>query len=391
LKNLCGFENMYKYEELIPFNAPYLVGTEYENVKLAHQGRVLSGGGVFTKKCTNWLERQTSSPKVILTHSCTAALEMMALLLDLGEGDEIIMPSYTFVSTANAFAIRGCVPVFVDIREDTLNIDENLIELAITPRTRAIVVVHYAGVSCEMDAIMSIAKYRNLVVLEDSAQGMKSYYKGRALGGIGHLGAFSFHETKNISSGEGGALLVRDPELQSRADIILHKGTNRTDFSNGLTDKYTWVDIGSSYLPSEITAAFLWSQLECADLITEQRLEVWNRYHVLLEPLEAAGYLRRPIVPSHCKHNGHIYYILLKESTDRSKIISNFKINGINAPFHYVPLHSSPGGRRYGRACGNMAVTDMQSARLVRLPIWMGLSEIQQEEVVRVLLECISS
>lgn len=376
---------------IIPFNVPYLVGTEYENVTKAHQLGVLAGNGTFTKKCNNWLEQQTSSPKAFITQSCTVALEMMAFLLELTPGDEIIMPSYTFVSTANAFVIRGCIPVFVDIREDTLNIDERLIEAAITPRTRAIVAVHYAGVSCEMDTIMSIAERRNVWVLEDAAQGIKSYYKGNPLGAIGHLGAFSFHETKNISCGEGGALLVGAPELRSRADIVCQKGTNRTDFSNGLVDKYTWVDIGSSYSPSEITAAFLWSQFECADLITEQRLEAWNRYHILMEPLETAGYLKRPVVPSYSKHNGHIYYFLLKEEADRPKVLSHFKDNGIGAVFHYIPLHSSPGGKRYGRTHGKMGVTDMQSARLVRLPMWMGISEMQQKRVVRVLLECMNS
>ena len=373
----------------VPFNVPYLVGTEPKYMEEAWLNNHLSGDGGFTKKCSNWLEQQTNCNKALLTQSCTAALEMIALLIDILPGDEIIMPSYTFVSTANAFVLRGGVPVFVDIREDTLNLDERLVEAAITPRTRAIVAVHYAGVSCEMDAIMTIAERNNLWVLEDAAQGIQSTYKGNALGSIGHLGAYSFHETKNISSGEGGALLISEAEFALRADIIRQKGTNRGEFLKGKADKYTWQDIGSSYLPSELTAAFLWAQLQNSHIITKQRLENWHRYHTMIEPLEAGGYLRRPVVPCHCEHNGHMYYVLLPEGVDRQRILSQLKKNKIFAAFHYVPLHSSPAGKRYCRTNGSMRVTNMQSARLIRLPMWMGLSKMQQDNVVRVLSECI--
>ena len=373
----------------VPFNVPYLVGTEPKYMEEAWLNNHLSGDGGFTKKCSNWLEQQTNCNKALLTQSCTAALEMIALLIDILPGDEIIMPSYTFVSTANAFVLRGGVPVFVDIREDTLNLDERLVEAAITPRTRAIVAVHYAGVSCEMDAIMTIAERNNLWVLEDAAQGIQSTYKGNALGSIGHLGAYSFHETKNISSGEGGALLISEAEFALRADIIRQKGTNRGEFLKGKADKYTWQDIGSSYLPSELTAAFLWAQLQNSHIITKQRLEKWHRYHTMIEPLEAGGYLRRPVVPSHCEHNGHMYYVLLPEGADRQRVLSQLKKNKIFAAFHYVPLHSSPAGKRYCRTNGSMRVTNMQSARLIRLPMWMGLSKMQQDKVVRVLSECI--
>ena len=369
----------------IPFNKPYMTGKELFYIAEAHFNGMLAGDGPFTKRCHRWLESRSGSDKVLLTHSCTAALEMSALLLDIQPGDEIIMPSYTFVSTANAFVLRGGIPVFVDIREDTLNLDENLIEHAITPRTRVIAPVHYAGVGCEMDTIMSIAKQHGLKVVEDAAQGVMATYKGQALGSIGDLGAYSFHETKNVISGEGGALLVNDPELSLRAEIVREKGTDRSRFFRGEVDKYTWQEAGSSFLPGELVAAFLWAQLEDADRITQGRLSCWQRYHELLEPLESAGILRRPIVPDDCQHNAHMYYVLLAGRLDRQYVLDEFKRNDIWSVFHYVPLHSSPAGQRYGRATGTMSVTNKQSERLVRLPLWSGLTEEQQGKVVSVL------
>lgn len=372
----------------IPFNWPHMTGKELYYIAEAHFNGSLAGDGPFTKRCHAWLESRTGCSRALLTHSCTAALEMAALLLDIQPGDEIIMPSYTFVSTANAFVLRGGVPVFVDIREDTLNLDERLIESAITPRTRAIVPVHYAGVSCEMDAIMAIAERHGLKVVEDAAQGVMSTYKGRALGAIGHLGAYSFHETKNVISGEGGALLVTDPALAGRAEVIREKGTDRSRFFRGEVDKYTWQEVGSSFLPGELIAAFLWAQLEEADAITRQRLVSWNRYHVMLEPLERKGMLRRPIVPADCVHNGHMYYVLLDPGLDRQRLLDDLKRSDINSVFHYVPLHSSPAGRRYGRTHGDsLSMTDRQSERLVRLPLWVGLSEDMQDKVVAALDE----
>lgn len=369
----------------IPFNWPHMTGKELYYIAEAHFGGRLAGDGPFTKRCHGWLEARAACAKALLTHSCTAALEMAALLLDIQPGDEIIMPSYTFVSTANAFVLRGGVPVFVDIREDTLNLDERLIEAAITPRTRAIVPVHYAGVACEMDTIMAIARRHGLKVVEDAAQGVMASYKGQALGGIGDLGAYSFHETKNVISGEGGALLVSDPKLALRAEIIREKGTDRSRFFRGEVDKYTWQEVGSSFLPGELIAAFLWAQLEEADHITQDRLASWQRYHERLEPLEAAGMLRRQIVPDGCQHNAHMYYVLLAPQIDRQKVLDEFRRNDIASVFHYVPLHSSPGGRRYGRAHGTLEVTDRQSERLIRLPLWMGLVDEQQEKVLNVL------
>lgn len=372
-------------KNLIPFNRPYMTGRELGFITQAESGGMLSGDGPFTKRCHQWMEERTGSSKVLLTHSCTAALEMAALLVDIEPGDEVIMPSYTFVSTANAFVLRGGVPVFVDIREDTLNLDETLIEAAITPRTKAIVPVHYAGVACEMDTIMEIARRRGLKVVEDAAQGVMSTYKGRALGSIGDLGTYSFHETKNVISGEGGALLVNDPALALRAEIIREKGTDRSRFFRGEVDKYTWQEVGSSYLPGELIAAFLWAQLEEADRITQMRLASWRRYHELLEPLESAGLIRRPVVPADCQHNAHMYYVLLSAGMDRQKVLAEFKRNEIGAVFHYVPLHSSPAGQRYGRTHGSLDMTNQQSERLVRLPLWLGLGEEQQQKVVTVL------
>lgn len=369
----------------VPFNWPHMTGKELYYIAESHFNGRLAGDGPFTKRCHQWMEERTGSSKVLLTHSCTAALEMAALLVDIEPGDEVIMPSYTFVSTANAFVLRGGVPVFVDIREDTLNLDETLIEAAITPRTKAIVPVHYAGVACEMDTIMEIARRRGLKVVEDAAQGVMSTYKGRALGSIGDLGTYSFHETKNVISGEGGALLVNDPALALRAEIIREKGTDRSRFFRGEVDKYTWQEVGSSYLPGELIAAFLWAQLEEADRITQMRLASWRRYHELLEPLESAGLIRRPVVPADCQHNAHMYYVLLSAGMDRQKVLAEFKRNEIGAVFHYVPLHSSPAGQRYGRTHGSLDMTNQQSERLVRLPLWLGLGEEQQQKVVTVL------
>jgi dTDP-4-amino-4,6-dideoxygalactose transaminase len=365
----------------IPFNKPYMTGRELWYISQAHANGQLSGDGPFTKQCHAWLERQTGAQKALLTHSCTAALEMAALLLDLSPGDEVIMPSYTFVSTANVFVLRGAVPVFVDIREDTLNLDERLVEAAITPRTKAICVVHYAGVSCEMDAVLDIARKHGLHVVEDAAQGIFSTYKGKPLGAIGDLGCLSFHETKNIISGEGGALLARDASFVERAEILREKGTNRSRFFRGQVDKYTWMDVGSSYLPSELVAAFLAAQIEEGERITERRMHLWNRYHSWAEEHEAAGRIRRPVVPAHSTHNAHMYYLLLPGLEQRTRFIGELKQDGISAVFHYIPLHSSPAGRRYGRvACGGeLPVTDSISDRIVRMPLWVGLEERMDE------------
>ena len=371
--------------DYIPFNQAHSTGNEIPYVAETQRNHHLSGDGPFTKRCHQWIEERTGCAKALLTHSCTSALDMAALLLDIKSGDEIILPSYTFVSTANAFVLRGAVPVFVDIREDTLNLDERLIEEAITTRTRAIVPVHYAGVSCEMDSIVAIARRHGLKIVEDAAQGIMAGYKNRALGAIGDLGAFSFHETKNISSGEGGSLLVRDAEMVQRAEIIREKGTDRGRFFRGEVDKYTWQDLGSSFLPNEMTAAFLWAQLEEAQRITSERLAIWRRYHEMLEPLEQRGLLRRPIVPDDCQHNGHMYYILLAPDIERQQVLNGLKRNSIGAVFHYVPLHSSPAGMRYGRTHGDLALTTSLSQRLVRLPMWVGFSESQQQRVCEVL------
>jgi dTDP-4-amino-4,6-dideoxygalactose transaminase len=371
--------------EPIPFSWPYSTGKELAYVAEAQRNHQLSGDGPFTNRCHQWIEQQTGCARALLTHSCTSALDLAALLLDIKSGDEVIMPSYTFVSTANAFVLRGAIPVFVDIRADTLNLDEQLIEAAITPRTQAIVPVHYAGVACEMDTILAIAKQHNLRVVEDAAQGLTASYKGRALGALGDLGSFSFHETKNVISGEGGSLLVNDPKLVRRAEIIREKGTDRSRFFRGEVDKYTWQDIGSSFLPSDITAAFLWAQLEEAQNIARERLVIWQRYHELLAPLEQQGLFRRPIVPPDCQHNGHMYYILLAPEIERQVVLDELKRNKIGAVFHYVPLHSSPAGMRFGRSRGDLSLTTSLSQRLVRLPMWLGLAETQQQRIVDVL------
>jgi len=369
----------------IPFNKPYMTGKELWYISQAHASGHLAGDGQFTKKCNAWLEQRIGCRKALLTHSCTAALEMTAILAGIGPGDEVIMPSYTFVSTANAFVLRGGVPVFVDIRPDTLNIDETRVEAAITPRTKAIVAVHYAGVGCEMDTLMDIARCHNLLVIEDAAQGIMSSYKGRPLGSIGHLAALSFHETKNIIAGEGGALLVNDARFVERAEMVREKGTNRSQFFRGQVDKYTWVDVGSSYLPGEVIAAFLWAQMEEADAITQRRLAIWNTYHQWLASLEQDGRLRRPVLPRECTHNAHMYYILLTSLEQRTQFIEGLKAKNILSVFHYIPLHSSPRGKQVGRAVGDMSHTNQASDRLVRLPLWLGLEEHQANVIQQVI------
>ena len=373
---------------MIPFNKPTVIGPEFDYIRQALEAGHLSGDGQFTAKCHALLQDMTGSAKALLTHSCTAALEMAAILASVGPGDEVIMPSFTFVSTANAFVLRGATPVFVDIRRDTLNLDERLVEAAITPATRAIVPVHYAGVACDMDALMDIAARHELLVIEDAAQGVGSTWRGRPLGAIGQLGAFSFHETKNVISGEGGALLVNDPRFAARAEIIREKGTNRSSFFRGQVDKYTWVDVGSSYLPSEIIAAFLLAQLEHVETLNARRRAAWNAYHSAFAALEEQGMLRRPIVPDMCGHNGHMYYLLLPDLDSRTRFLASLKTKGVSAVFHYVPLHSAPAGREFGRAHGELPVTDATSERLVRLPLWPGMEE-QVGEVIGAVLEAL--
>ena len=357
----------------IPFNRPTPFGSELEYIKQAIESTHLSGDGFFTKKCHAWIEEHVGCKKALLTHSCTAALEMAAILANIGVGDEVIMPSYTFVSTANAFVLRGGIPVFVDIRPDTLNIDENKIETCITEKTKAIVVVHYAGVVCEMDSILAIAKKYDLIVIEDAAQAIYSKYKGKPAGSFGHMAAFSFHETKNLISGEGGALVLNDSSLIERAEIIREKGTNRSKFFRGQVDKYTWVDLGSSYLPGEITAAFLFAQLENAKAITEKRLQVWNSYHKSFEELETKGITKRPVIPQNCEHNAHMYYFIFPSLDLRQNFINQMKSEGIHCVFHYIPLHSSPAGKQFGRTGSPMTNTDRISNTLARLPIFCDL------------------
>ncbi len=367
----------------IPFNRPFIVGKELYYIAQAVQGGHLAGDGSFTKRCNEWMERKFGAKRVLLTHSCTAALDMSAMLCDLGPGDEVIMPSFTFVSTANAFALRGATIRFVDIRSDTLNIDENLVEAAVSERTKVIAPVHYAGVSCEMDKIMEIAHRRNLLVVEDAAQGVNATYKGRYLGTIGHLGAYSFHETKNFISGEGGALVVNDERFAERAEIIREKGTNRSKFFRGEVDKYTWVDIGSSFLPSEIVAAFLYAQLEEADTITRKRQEIFLYYAEQLEPLSKRGLFRMPACPEECRHNAHLFYLIIETGPeDRGRLISYLKERGIGAVFHYVPLHTSPMGRKMGYGEGDLPVTEDMSERLIRLPCYYELTREEQDRVI---------
>ncbi len=359
---------------MIPFNIPPYIGKEDEYIKEAMiKNHKLCGDGPFTKKCNEWMEKKFKSEKVLLTTSCTHATEMAAILADIKEGDEVIAPSFTFVSSVNPFVLRGAKIVFVDINPKTMNIDANLIEAAITEKTKVIVPVHYAGVACEMDKIMEIAKKYNLIVVEDAAQGVMSEYKGKALGTIGEYGCFSFHETKNYSMGEGGALLIRDKENIEKAEIIREKGTNRSRFFRGQVDKYTWVDMGSSYLPSELNAAYLYAQLENAQLIYDDRMNSWNRYREGLQELENKGLIELPYIPENCKHNAHMFYIKCKDLEERTKLIDYLKQNGIYAVFHYIPLHSAEAGLKYGRFHGEDKYTTKESERLVRLPLYYGL------------------
>lgn len=367
---------------MIRFNVPPYVGKETEYMKAAIDSHKICGDGEFTKRCNAWIEEHTGTAKALLTTSGTQALEMAALLSDIQPGDEVILPSYTFVSTANAFVLRGAKLVFVDIRPDTMNIDEKLIEDAITDKTRAIVPVHYAGVGCEMDTIMDIAKRHNLVVVEDAAQGVNAFYKGRALGSIGDYGCFSFHETKNYSMGEGGAILINRPEQIEDAEIIREKGTDRSRFFRGQVDKYTWVNIGSSFLPSDINAAYLMAQLEMADEINENRLQSWARYNEGLQDLAQEGVIELPFIPEECAHNAHMFYIKTKDMEERKALISYLKERDIAAVFHYVPLHSAPAGLRFGRFHGEDRYTTKESERLLRLPMYYNLSESDQQKVI---------
>lgn len=359
----------------IRFNFPHQVGTEIECIRDAVECGRLAGDGPYTKKCSELLGAYLSAKNVLLTHSCTAALEMAAILADIQPGDEVIMPSYTFVSTANAFVLRGAIPVFVDIRPDTLNIDENLINAAISPRTKVIVPVHYAGVACEMDTIMEIARQHDLLVIEDAAQALGSSYKNRKLGTLSDLAAFSFHETKNIVSGEGGALVVNNLQLFERAEIIREKGTNRSRFFRGEVDKYTWVDVGSSYLPSELVAAFLFAQLQYIDEINGRRMAIWKRYESALRSLENDGFVTLPVIPSECTHNAHMFYLLAKTHSEQVTLLAALKTKGINAVFHYIPLHASDAGRKFGRTGSSMQVTEDLPDRIVRLPLYPALTE----------------
>ena len=367
---------------MIRFNVPPYTGKEMEYIKKAVENQKICGDGDFTHKCNEWLEQKTGIKKALLTTSCTHATEMAAILCDIKPGDEVIMPSYTFVSTADAFVLRGAKAVFVDVRPDTMNIDENLIEAAITEKTRAIAPVHYAGVSCDMDKIMDIAKRHNLLVVEDAAQGIMSEYKGKALGTFGDYGCFSFHETKNFSMGEGGAILIRDPENIERAEIIREKGTNRAKYFRGQIDKYTWVDAGSSYLPSELNAAYLYAQLELADQITADRMKTWNMYYEAFEKLENAERIERPFIPADCKHNAHMFYLKCKDLEERTDFIDFLKKNEILAVFHYIPLHSAPAGKSFGRFNGEDVYTTKESERLVRLPLYYGIKEEEVEYII---------
>lgn len=362
---------------MINFNVPPFTGKELEYIRQAAENQKICGDGEFTAKCNQWIEDKTKTPKCLLTTSCTHALELAALLADIREGDEVIMPSYTFVSTANAFVLRGARIVFVDIRPDTMNLDEMLIEAAITDRTKAIAPVHYAGVACEMDTIMSLAKRHHLLVVEDAAQGIMSTYKGAALGGIGDFGCFSFHETKNYSMGEGGAILIQNQDAVEAAEIIREKGTNRSKFFRGQVDKYTWENYGSSYLPSDMNAAYLYAQLELAEEINEDRLRSWNIYWNELQELKEEGKIELPVIPEGCVHNAHMFYLKAKDLEERTRLIDFLKANGIWAVFHYVPLHSAPAGKKFGRFHGEDQYTTKESERLCRLPLYYGLTEEQ--------------
>lgn len=372
---------------MISFNEPPYIGTELGYIQQAIQNRRICGDGEFNKKCCAWLEEHAHVEKVLLTTSCTHATEMAALLCDIHPGDEVIMPSYTFVSTADAFVLRGAKVVFVDIRPDTMNIDEKLIEEAITEKTKVIVPVHYAGVACEMDTIMEIAQKYHLAVVEDAAQGMMATYKGRILGTIGDFGCYSFHETKNYSMGEGGALLIHDPKDIEAAEIIREKGTNRTKFFRGQVDKYTWVEAGSSYLPSELNAAYLWAQLEQAEEINQFRINVWNTYWEAFQDLQQRECVELPYIPQECKHNAHMFYLKAKDLEERTRLLAFLKEKDICAVFHYVPLHSSPAGKKYGRFCGEDRYTTKESNRLIRLPLFYGISPEQQAQVIQAVID----
>lgn len=370
---------------MINFNVPPCGEKAMDYIRECVDKQKICGDGEYTKKCNRWIEERTGTAKCLLTTSCTHATEMAALLSDIKPGDEVIMPSYTFVSTADAFVLRGAVPVFVDIRPDTMNIDETLIEAAVTDKTRAIVPVHYAGVACEMDTIMDIAARYNLIVIEDAAQGVMASYKGRALGTIGNFGCFSFHETKNYSMGEGGALLIRDEKDVEEAEIIREKGTNRSKFYRGQIDKYTWVNFGSSYLPSDMNAAYLYAQLEMADEINDARLALWNRYYENLLPLAEAGKIGLPTVPEGCEHNAHMFYIKAGDIEERTARIAHLKENGVMSVFHYIPLHTSPAGQRFGRFHGEDKYTTRESERLMRLPMYYGLTLDQVDDICDII------
>lgn len=366
---------------MIPFNIPPASGKEIAYIQRAIENRKICGDGEFTKKCSAWMESKFNAQKVLLTTSGTSALEMAAVLCDIQAGDEVIMPSYTFCSTANAFVQRGAKIIFVDICPDTMNIDETKIEDAITSKTKAIVPVHYAGVSCEMDYIMNIAKKHNLFVVEDAAQGVMSSYKGKALGTIGDFGCYSFHETKNYSMGEGGAIVINNPQYIERAEIIREKGTNRSQFLRGQVDKYTWLEYGASFLPSELNAAYLWGQLEIADEINNDRLTSWNEYYKKLTELEKKGYIELPVIPSDCMHNAHMFYIKVKDIEERTRLIEFLKCKDIGAVFHYVPLHSAPAGKKYGSFFGRDIYTTKESERLLRLPMYYRLTKKDIDKV----------
>ena len=372
----------------IPFNRPPLVGGELEYIRQAVvENRQISGDGPFTKRCNNWIEEHFGAQKALLTTSGTTALEMAAILCEVGPGDEVILPSYTFTTTATSFSNRGAKLVFVDVRPDTMNIDETLIEQAITPKTKVLIPVHYAGVACEMDTIMDIAKRHELLVVEDAAQGVMSTYKGRALGTIGDFGCYSFHETKNYSMGEGGALVINNPAFNDRAEIIREKGTNRSRFFRGQVDKYTWVDEGSSYLPSEMNAAYLWAQLEAAEQINESRLQTWHVYYDAFKPLAESGRIDLPHVPESCIHNAHMFYIKCRDLADRTAFIQHMREKQVSCVFHYVPLHSSPAGMRFGRLHGEDRFTSSEGDRLVRLPLFYGMTEEERDFVIASALE----
>ncbi|MCI9304875.1 MAG: dTDP-4-amino-4,6-dideoxygalactose transaminase [Lachnospiraceae bacterium] len=372
---------------MIHFNIPLFTGKEIDYIRKAVENKRICGDGEFTKKCSEWLEERTKSKKVLLTTSCTHATEMAALLTKIEPGDEVIMPSYTFVSTADAFVLRGAKIKFVDIRPDTMNINERLIEAAITPKTKAIVPVHYAGVACEMDTIMELAKQYHLAVIEDAAQGVMASYKGKALGAIGDYGCFSFHETKNYSMGEGGALLIQQEGKIEKAEIIREKGTNRSKFFRGQIDKYTWVGYGSSYLPSDLNAAYLWAQLEMAEEINEKRLKIWDYYRKLLEPLALKERISLPVIPDTCVHNAHMFYMKCKNLDERTALISSLKEKEIQAVFHYIPLHTAPAGQKYGEFSGIDQFTTKESERLVRLPLYYGLKMEEVEMIVEAVNE----